>query len=461
MPSSTINSSSFISNNLRSARPVRALRARDLYEASEEGGALRFLELRNIGPARFFAYEPEGRLNIITGDNSLGKTFLLESIWWALTQEWLGEPILPRRDVPKDSPRISYEVSVVGGTSQKFTSSFNWDRQAWTLPEKHTAVAGLVVYARFDGSFAVWDPARLFMSDQFGHSYSQTRTPVHLLFERSDIWYGLPVDKGRDWVSNGLLRDWVSWQISGDRYIDRWKALVASLTRLSPDGETLEPGEPVKRAFIDTEIPTVKMPYGEVPIINASAGVQRAVALAYILVWAWFRHLENSEAIRKDPQRRLVLIIDEVEAHLHPRWQRVIVPSIMNVLQELAPLASPQVHLATHSPLVMASAETVFDPDSDNLHHLKLEGQDVVLSELPFFKRGRSDLWLMSDVFGLKQARSLPAEQAINDALDLQDAKEVLPEKVREVNLRLIEYLAQDDDFWPRWRFYAKQHGVE
>ena len=43
-----------------------------------------------------------------------------------------------------------------------------------------------------------------------------------------------------------------------------------------------------------------------------------------------------------------------------------------------------------------------------------LEGQNVILEELPFVKRGRADLWLMSEVFGLGQPRSLPAEHAIN-----------------------------------------------
>ena len=31
------------------------------------------------------------RLNVITGDNGLGKSFLLDVIWWALTRKWPQE----------------------------------------------------------------------------------------------------------------------------------------------------------------------------------------------------------------------------------------------------------------------------------------------------------------------------------------------------------------------------------
>jgi len=79
-----------------------------------------------------------------------------------------------------------------------------------------------------------------------------------------------------------------------------------------------------------------------VPVLLASAGVQRIVAVAYVLVWAWFEHLANSDTIRKSPQRRLVFLIDEVEAHLHPRWQRVIVPALTDVINLLSAEITPK-----------------------------------------------------------------------------------------------------------------------
>jgi hypothetical protein len=264
------------------------------------------------------------------------------------------------------------------------------------------------------------------------------------------------------WVCNGILRDWLSWQTGGERYQQHYSAFLASLIDLSPSpDEQLGPGEPYREALESRAIPTLRMPYGDVPVVYASAGVQRIVALAYALVWAWQEHVISSSIIRREPQRSLVLVVDEVEAHLHPLWQRLIVPAIVQVASRLSTAIKPQLHIATHSPLVLASVETLFDQHSDELHHLRLRNGNAILDELPFVRRGRADLWLMSEVFGLGQARSLPAERAIEEAKSLQLSPEPSPADVRAVDVKLVGLLAADDDFWPRWRYFAEQHGAK
>jgi predicted ATPase len=44
---------------------------------------LESLHLKNVGPAPELRFEPAERLNLITGDNGLGKSFLLDVAWWA------------------------------------------------------------------------------------------------------------------------------------------------------------------------------------------------------------------------------------------------------------------------------------------------------------------------------------------------------------------------------------------
>ena len=50
-----------------------------------ESVAVKKLELREVGPAEALIYEPSAQLNLLTGDNSLGKTFLLDVVWWVIT----------------------------------------------------------------------------------------------------------------------------------------------------------------------------------------------------------------------------------------------------------------------------------------------------------------------------------------------------------------------------------------
>jgi predicted ATP-binding protein involved in virulence len=47
----------------------------------------------------------------------------------------------------------------------------------------------------------------------------------------------------------------------------------------------------------------------------------------------------------------LILLLDEVDIHLHPKWQRLILPAV----QKLLPNA--QIFASTHSPFVVGSVK--------------------------------------------------------------------------------------------------------
>ncbi len=66
---------------------------------------LLFMKLNGTGPARELHFEPAKRVNLLTGDNGLAKTFLLECVWWALSGNWAGNPAYPRQDAKKDEPQ--------------------------------------------------------------------------------------------------------------------------------------------------------------------------------------------------------------------------------------------------------------------------------------------------------------------------------------------------------------------
>jgi hypothetical protein len=106
--------------------------------------------------------------------------------------------------------------------------------------------------------------------------------------------------------------------------------------------------------------------------------------------------------------------------------------------------------------------------ERDKIFHLDvvrsgLFGGEVELEELDFIAWGPVDAWLRSDIFEMRHARSLEAEQAIEDAkrLQLRDKDKVTTEEVHGVSERLVKCLAADDRFWPRWTFFAEQHGVK
>jgi predicted ATPase len=64
-------------------------------------------------------------------------------------------------------------------------------------------------------------------------------------------------------------------------------------------------------------------------------------------------HLQASKLKREKPADHLILILDEIESHLHPKWQRVILPALLGVAERLKSDLRIQILTATHSPLIL------------------------------------------------------------------------------------------------------------
>jgi hypothetical protein len=214
---------------------------------------------------------------------------------------------------------------------------------------------GLVVYAGADGDFAVWDPARNYWRETASGQVVPSEQPRAYQFARQSIERGLYED-GRV-LCNGIVDDWKSWYYQQASQTPPLFALLARvIDRLSHPGESMRAGKP-RRVFVDDarEFPTLDMPYGSVPYPHFSAGVARVMRLAYLLVWAWYEHTQAAALRGEEPTDCFILLIDEVEAHLHPKWQRVILPALIQVVEGLSGSLRVQAITATHSPMVLAS----------------------------------------------------------------------------------------------------------
>jgi len=435
-----------------SETPIPWSRIQEEYSAppdapAERSGILSYLEMGYIGPAKHTEFNPSERLNVITGDNGLGKTFLLEVGWWALTNEWAGRAALPHDQRGKANAYIKFQIASKN-FSKPVTVKYQSQENTWPRERKTSTVAGLVIYARVDGSFAIWDPT------SFHKTGSEGFQRLALVLSREQLW------DGGDQIE-GLIRDWTKWQDKPDKY--PFEVFKKVLRRISPpDIGDLVPGEPIRIPDDRREVPTLVHRYGTIPIVNESAGIRRILTMAYLIVWAWNEHKIQAAVAGTSPETRMVVLIDELEAHLHPKWQRTILPAILGIIDDLSNELALQLIVATHSPLVLASCETVFDQSRDKLFHLdsKINGE-VLFREMPFSVQGNIESWLTSDVFQLKQARSLPAEKAVSKALSILESRIVSRTEIESLTKELAESLSENDEFWPRWVLFAAKHGIE
>jgi hypothetical protein len=442
---------------------------------------LEYLHLKNVGPAPEMEMKLAPRLNLITGDNGLGKTFLLDIAWWVLTRTWARMPVIPPstsermslsnplnlqppfgRGRPKQESSIGFGYRTASKKPIESESIYSRSELSWPLKPGQPPIPGLVLYGQVDGGFSAWDPARNYWREK--DPEKPARPPAYR-FKPGEVWDGLPMDSPRK-LCNGLISDWASWQRENG---DAFSQLTRVLGALSPSPrEQLKPGKLTRIALEEEDTrdqPTLATQYGqEVPLVLASAGMRRIVALAYLLVWTWQEHLRACEIRGTKPVSEIIFLIDEIEAHLHPQWQRRIVRALLDVMEALTETQSVSVQMiaATHSPLVLASAEPIFDSGKDAWFDLDLyqdkDERRVRLEKRDFVRRGDVSNWLTSEAFDLKESRSIEAEELLGEALGLLRKTPRPPlEEFEGIDRRLRGVLGDIDPFWIRWSYQLEQ----
>jgi hypothetical protein len=445
---------------------------------------LEYLHLRNVGPAPEMSMKVAPRLNLITGDNGLGKSFLLDIAWWVLTRTWARMKVIPpsasermslsnprnlqppfKRTRAKPESAIGFGYRTASKKPVVSESIYSRSELTWPLKPGRPSIPGLVLYGQVDGGFSAWDPAR----NSWKENDSEPPVPpAAYRFKPDEAWDGLPMDSPKK-LCNGLILDWASWQKENG---DAFRQLTRVLGALSPSPEEpLKPGKLTRIALNDTrDQPTLATRYGQdVPLVLGSAGMRRVAALAYMLVWTWQEHLRACEIRGTRPANQIIFLIDEIEAHLHPQWQRRIVKALLHVMEALTESDSVSVQLiaTTHSPLILASAEPILDSEKDAWFDLDLHQTDgggrVQLEKRYFVRHGDVSNWLTSEAFDLKEPRSIEGEEAVQRARALLRQKE-LPtlKEARAVDDALRKAGLPDiDPFWVRWGAYIEEIGVK
>jgi predicted ATP-binding protein involved in virulence len=158
---------------------------------------------------------------------------------------------------------------------------------------------------------------------------------------------------------------------------------------------------------------------GIIPLDQLSDGYQNMAAWIGDLL---FRITETFKDYKKPLEARGLLLIDEVDLHLHPKWQRRLLDFVGNKLPNF------QVVATTHSPLTAQQA------DIGELFALKRNDANIV-ELVPFIGSPKSLLvnqLLMTPVFGLETDESYEVQQAKEEYEVLKSKGDLLNQEDKE-----------------------------
>ena len=355
------------------------------------------------------ANDRPARWTLLVGDNGVGKTTLLQCLAWmrptpyyprgeaeqAGIQPWLHDqdpPTMARllRDGARRTALRAEMLEVPDLAS--CPSSAARVRTGITLSARNNKLADARRPARLNTPAKTVEPfvityaANRYMGHQNADELSDPE-PVDLLqTDRTELVDAADVLSQLDYSA---LKDNLKSKA-------RLKSMKEVLTAILPfidaatDIDILDPEDPAGALRFRTRD-------GSVPLDGLSLGHRTITAWIVDLAWKLVRRYPESATPLDEPA---VVLIDEIDLHLHPRWQRTIMQQLSEHFTNVQFVAT------THSPLMITSMSDV------NVAVLRQTeaGDHVVIENDPEVVEGwRFDQILVS-LFGLQTARSQRVE---------------------------------------------------
>ena len=390
-----------ISNIRRERQLDRTTRARvPIYFSSLTVDNLRCFGMKQTLDLRNGEGRP-AQWTVILGDNGVGKTTLLQTLAALLPVEYSGseanedEKMLAPRCIQEERLRAAWKPFRTGTDSYRVSAGYirGGSLEAGRLGIEIHDFRAYVFRPGWDHfSAKKFDELRDVVCFGYGAarhigqgslSTKNHEDPTATLFSNDSS-----LVNAEEWL---LQADYMASKTSPikEQAIQRRDRIKEALLRLLPDVTDirfLQPSETQMKLGIEVETP-----YGWVAIGDLSLGYTTLIAWTVDMASRLFERYPDSPNPLNEPA---IVLVDEIDLHLHPRWQR----SLMSYLSELFP--NTQFIVTAHSPLVVQAVTNA------NIVVLRREGDHVVIDNDAQSIRGwRIDQVLTSDLFGLESAR--------------------------------------------------------
>lgn len=129
-------------------------------------------------------------------------------------------------------------------------------------------------------------------------------------------------------------------------------------------------------------------------------------------------------------ERNFILLLDEIEVHLHPAWQRKILPVVQKLFK------NAQIFISTHSPFVVGSVDGAW------VHRFeKKDGYSVLAGPPILSEDAKSYDYILEEIFGVKERFGVEIERKLQDFQALKAS--FLAEQRQEDAIRLHQLVKE------------------
>ncbi|UCH69840.1 MAG: AAA family ATPase [Candidatus Bathyarchaeota archaeon] len=365
-----------------------AISTGDLAERKQKASSLKRVKLENIGPFDSLELELNSHWNILLGDNGVGKSTILRAIALGIC----GKDAQPYADRLIKTRKTSAKITLETTNRKRYLTEIHrtsGETEIKSIPVRLLEAEGWLVlgfppiralsWKRPEGSEPMGEKGR--------------PTPSDLL----PLIKGEPdprLDKLKQWIVNldHRIKDEKSRKQADNRYEmllkDFWQ-VVDHLT----EGLRVE----FKKVDLDTYEITIITDDGPVPMEAISQGTTSLIGWIGITL----QRLYEIYGYEGRPKERFSLVLmDEIDAHMHPEWQQKLVFNLKKLLPNVQFIAT------THSPLIVGGMR------KDQVVRLARNESGIVQKvEIPAdMLLGRADQILTGDLFGLASTLSLGEE---------------------------------------------------
>ncbi len=181
-----------------------------------------------------------------------------------------------------------------------------------------------------------------------------------------------------------------------------------------------------------------------VPLESVSQGT------ASVLCWVGVmlqRAYEVHAALNNPEEGPILVLVDEIDAHMHPSWQRLLAPTVRRLFPKLQVLAT------THSPMIVGTMteEQIFKAVRED-GKVRIEVPNVATRGL------RADQVLTSPLFGFDSAQVDPeTDKYLHEYTELVSRNPKSLSPTEEARLKEVSRYLQKVTISPQDRFQAVQ----